>query len=204
MRFPFSPRDTPPETTRGTAAGAEDEALRPVAVPLPPPGAETVVPADAPRACAFCGADAVALCPRCGTPYCRVHGGGACDTCSQPLSGLPGATVLRASVGVFIAGIVIGLILLVRPPRLPGERPPAVAATPALPSPTVVRTATPAGIAPATATPTPRTYRVRPGDTLGRIAVEFGTTIEAIQAANPGINPNALTIDQEIIIPGGR
>lgn len=44
-------------------------------------------------------------------------------------------------------------------------------------------------------------YRVQSGDTLYGIAIRFGTTIAAIQAANNLANPNRLDVGQEIIIP---
>jgi peptidoglycan endopeptidase LytF len=45
-------------------------------------------------------------------------------------------------------------------------------------------------------------YVVRRGDTLTAIARQFGTTVQAIIRANPGIDPNQLAIGQEICVPG--
>ncbi|KKM09915.1 hypothetical protein SY88_16290 [Clostridiales bacterium PH28_bin88] len=44
-------------------------------------------------------------------------------------------------------------------------------------------------------------YTVQAGDTYFRLAQRFGTTVEAIAAANPGVNPNNLQIGQVICIP---
>lgn len=44
-------------------------------------------------------------------------------------------------------------------------------------------------------------YIIRAGDTLYSIALRFGTTVNAIIAANPGINPQNLIIGQAICIP---
>jgi LysM repeat protein len=64
---------------------------------------------------------------------------------------------------------------------------------------------------PSTPTPTPTpsgtttTYVVQPGDNLTRIAQRFGTTVQAILAANPQItNPNLIFVGQVIQIPGGQ
>lgn len=46
-------------------------------------------------------------------------------------------------------------------------------------------------------------YRIVAGDTLYRLAQRFGTTVAVLLAANPGINPNALYIGQQICIPSG-
>ncbi|MBE3590933.1 MAG: LysM peptidoglycan-binding domain-containing protein [Firmicutes bacterium] len=46
-------------------------------------------------------------------------------------------------------------------------------------------------------------YTVRPGDTFFLLAQRFGTTVAAIQAANPGVNPNNLQIGQILCIPVG-
>ncbi|HEY9059023.1 MAG TPA: M14 family metallopeptidase [Pseudobacteroides sp.] len=47
------------------------------------------------------------------------------------------------------------------------------------------------------------TYVVRPGDSLYNIARRYYTTLNAILTANPGINPSALRIGQQIIVPYG-
>lgn len=46
------------------------------------------------------------------------------------------------------------------------------------------------------------TYTIVAGDTLYSIARRFNTTVAAITAANPGINPSALMIGQQICVPG--
>ncbi|MBU5438758.1 LysM peptidoglycan-binding domain-containing protein [Tissierella sp. MSJ-40] len=45
-------------------------------------------------------------------------------------------------------------------------------------------------------------YTIRPGDTLYQLAIRYNTTVEAIMAVNPGIDPNNLQIGQRICIPG--
>ncbi len=46
-----------------------------------------------------------------------------------------------------------------------------------------------------------RGYKVRPGDTLGAIAIAFDTTVENVMRTNGIKNPRALRIGQELIIP---
>ncbi|MDI5892086.1 M23 family metallopeptidase [Halomonas rhizosphaerae] len=51
----------------------------------------------------------------------------------------------------------------------------------------------------------PYRYRVRPGDTYSAIARRFGGRADRIQAANPGLSPTGLRVDQLIQVPlGGR
>jgi peptidoglycan endopeptidase LytF len=45
-------------------------------------------------------------------------------------------------------------------------------------------------------------YTIKSGDTLYNLAIRYNTTVEAIMAINPGINPNNLQIGQIICIPG--
>ncbi len=47
------------------------------------------------------------------------------------------------------------------------------------------------------------TYIVQPGDTYYKIARAFYTSVNAIITANPGINPNMLSVGQRLVIPYG-
>ncbi|KAL8786271.1 MAG: hypothetical protein Q9213_002866 [Squamulea squamosa] len=47
------------------------------------------------------------------------------------------------------------------------------------------------------------TYTIKSGDTLYEIAKAHHTTVEAIEKANPGINPKNLQVGQVIRLPGG-
>lgn len=44
-------------------------------------------------------------------------------------------------------------------------------------------------------------YTIRPGDTFFSLAQRFNTTVQAIQRANPNVDPNNLQIGQVICIP---
>jgi LysM repeat protein len=71
-----------------------------------------------------------------------------------------------------------------RPPRIPPP-PPA----PAAPAAAVYET-----------------YTVQPGDTLGKIAAQYGTTVDAIVQANNLADPNIIAVGQQLLIPvaGGQ
>lgn len=69
-----------------------------------------------------------------------------------------------------------------------------LAGEPSFPTPVPDQTITPpAG---------PTTYVVQQGDTLYSIARRFGTTVEAIKAAN-GLTSNTISVGQRLTIPGG-
>lgn len=68
-------------------------------------------------------------------------------------------------------------------------------------TPTAEATPTPEATPEPTATPATTTYAVQEGDTLIAIAQRFGVTVEAIQAANPGVTPEGLQIGQLLVIP---
>ncbi|MCS6772342.1 MAG: LysM peptidoglycan-binding domain-containing protein [Kiritimatiellae bacterium] len=53
----------------------------------------------------------------------------------------------------------------------------------------------------ATSASSGRTYTIRAGDVLAKVARENGTTLDAILKANPGINPNRLKVGQVINLP---
>ena len=52
-------------------------------------------------------------------------------------------------------------------------------------------------------TPTTFLYTVVAGDTLGAIAQRYGISLEALMAANPGVQPTALSVGTELTIPSG-
>lgn len=68
------------------------------------------------------------------------------------------------------------------------------------PLPTNTPVPTVASVVPSTSS-TPGTYTVQWGDTLFVIAAKFGTTVGAITAANPGLNPNLIVPGQVLNIP---
>jgi LysM repeat protein len=49
--------------------------------------------------------------------------------------------------------------------------------------------------------PTPFTYTVKKGDTISSIALKFGVSMDDLQAANPEISPNAMSVGQVLNIP---
>ena len=49
--------------------------------------------------------------------------------------------------------------------------------------------------------PTPFTYTIKSGDTISSIALKFGVSMDDLQAANPEISPNTMSIGQTIKIP---
>jgi len=70
------------------------------------------------------------------------------------------------------------------------------------PSPAVtVQETTPVVIATATFTPTPVTHVVQKGETLVGIAVKYGISVEALQAANNNVQPEFLSIGAVLLIP---
>lgn len=51
-------------------------------------------------------------------------------------------------------------------------------------------------------TPTPATYVVAQGDTLIGIATRLGLSLDALMAANPGVEPRLLTPGTSLLLPG--
>jgi LysM repeat protein len=49
--------------------------------------------------------------------------------------------------------------------------------------------------------PTPRTHAITRGDTFSGIAFKFGVSMAALQAANPGLDPNILIVGTVVFIP---
>lgn len=88
-------------------------------------------------------------------------------------------------------------------PAVQASGPPGSAAPDGQPaaSPTSTPLAEPSPFGSAEPGPTPRTYRVRKGDTLSRVASRFKVTIELLQCVNRIPDPNVLSVGQELIIP---
>jgi len=61
---------------------------------------------------------------------------------------------------------------------------------------TSASTTTPAATTPVT--PKKQFYVIQSGDSFGVVAGKFNTTVEALQALNPGISSNSLTVGQKI------
>jgi LysM repeat protein len=68
------------------------------------------------------------------------------------------------------------------------------------PAPTA--SATPVPEAPPSAPTQPGTYIVQPGDTLFKIAVRYGLTVQQLAAANNIYNPSFIYTGQTLVIPG--
>jgi Tfp pilus assembly protein FimV len=51
------------------------------------------------------------------------------------------------------------------------------------------------------AQPVERTYTIRSGDTLAAVAERHDVTLEALVTANPGVDPVALVVGQQIRLP---
>lgn len=49
--------------------------------------------------------------------------------------------------------------------------------------------------------PTPFTYIIQSGDTMGALAQKFGVPLDALIAANPNVSPNAMSVGQTLFIP---
>jgi hypothetical protein len=174
--------------------------------------------------CYACDHDATRQCRRCSRLYCEDHGADVCNECLAPGSGLPTLLAYRGSLLALLAGVAIGIWLLVRPP---GDGESTVSLLPASPTgaPEVTRTTVaspgsgtrtpvprsptaPASPSPAaTPSPTPapaaREYVVQEGDSLVGIAEQF---------APPGVSPidyarriaelNGIDFDNPVINPG--
>jgi len=78
---------------------------------------------------------------------------------------------------------------------------PYLTPTAIVPSPTM----TPVKSLPVTPapSPTPFTHVVVKGETMLGIALRYGVTLEALQAANPSIDPQFLSVDTALIVPLG-
>ena len=131
---------------------------------------------------------------------------------SSPTNRLSGPAVLVAALALAVVGLlVLGSLfgILNGGPATESETAspsPSLSASPEASVPPASSEASASAIAatstPAveTSAPPQTTYVVKEGDTLNQIAQQFGTTVEAIQAAN-GLSGTEINIGQVLIIP---
>jgi LysM repeat protein len=132
------------------------------------------------------------------------------------VAGVAGAAALGVA-GVAVAGTLAGGAAGESASPTAGSPSPTPTATPrpsATPTPSASAepTASPTPTPPATPEPTPPptpaptlapvvTYTVVAGDTLNEIAVRFGTSVDALMAANDIDDPSQIRIGQVLVIP---
>jgi peptidoglycan/xylan/chitin deacetylase (PgdA/CDA1 family) len=126
-------------------------------------------------------------------------------------------TRAMVAAGWLVASLTISVLMTL---GCGGEENPAVAtptsppSTPVVAPPSLTPTSTPSASPAASptqtaATPTPpagasTTYEVQAGDTVFSIARRFGTTVEAIVAANGLADPAEIEVGQVLLIPGAQ
>lgn len=177
--------------------------------------------------CHYCGRTAVEECHQCGRLFCDDHGEEICLRCLSPEASTPSPLVYRGVLLALGVASAAAIYLAVDPPARASTQdsvrvvptatasaaPPSRTATTGTPATgTTPRTAAPGSTATpspsANATPggsgQPTSYTVAPGDTLGAIASRFNTTVEAIEALNPGLDERALQVGQQLQIPAQR
>jgi LysM repeat protein len=126
----------------------------------------------------------------CGAWAGAVWGQGQCaglaDTCSDYVANNP-----AAFTGAYwlINSIQVYQLQPSGPPQNTYNPPPPPPPPPA-PTPAPVQTQTSGS-----------TYTIQAGDTFWSISIEFGTTVAALEAANPSLDPNDLQIGEVISIP---
>lgn len=115
--------------------------------------------------------------------------------------------MFKLSVWILVAYLLAGCGRLVTPTSqvavtvAPTPTPSKVVATPTARPTATPRPVTPIATPTPTVTPTPIIYAVQAGDTLLKIAIDFGTSTEAIQEANGIVDARFLQIGQTLVIP---
>jgi len=115
---------------------------------------------------------------------------------------------LKATVDalrVQIRAEIVATITAEAPTITPTFTPTAAPTVTPTPTPTAAPTRTPTATATGTPTPTPEAtpvvYTVQPGDSLGKIAREYGVTEEALVTANDIEDPDQIWVGQVLVIP---
>lgn len=114
------------------------------------------------------------------------------------------------AIGVVSALLLLaacGQVVALIPTSTPAPGPASTFSPPSASTPAA--TATPAPVTPLptwthTPTPEPTVYLVVRGDTLSRIALQYGVSVEALQEENNILDPRTLQPGQQLVIPYGN
>ncbi len=164
-------------------AGAEPEAT---ASPVPPSPTNTPTPTPLPTATP----SPTATPPPTATPS---------PTYTPPPTATPTVTARPKDTETPTAVPTRGVRATATTPAATGTATPT--STPP-PTATPTSTYTPAPTATPTTVAKPGSYTIRRGDTVAAIASRYDTTIGAILALNPGLNPSLLQVGSVIRLPG--
>ncbi len=164
---------------------------------------EVSLPTEKPRCCPACGvrvASQATTCLMCGASL--VEEAAPEEDVRRGLPGWVSALIVIVLALAILAAGGFGLytLLTTEPEHVPPTLAPTNTAT-ATPSPT---SATPTQIPIIAPTPTPippRVHQVQEDETLIVIAVVYDTTVEAILALNPDVDPELLQVGQLLLIP---
>jgi LysM repeat protein len=105
---------------------------------------------------------------------------------------------------LFLSSFLLLFLLTACAPQPALSTPKPLTLTPYLTATKSPLQSTPEGLVPLTTplpSPTPFTYTVGQGETISSIALKFGVSIDDLQAANPEVSPNAMSVGTVLRIP---
>ena len=168
---------------------------------------EVSLPTEEPRRCPACGSRVAAMattCLMCGASLVEGEAPSEETPSTKERQRLPGwaraLVVLVLALAILSAGSFGFYKLMTAEPK---DVTPT--ATPTR-TPTATPTSTPTQTPTPTSTPTPvppLAHQVQEGETLIFLASEYDTTIEAILALNPDVDPELIQVGQLLLIPVG-
>jgi LysM repeat protein len=163
---------------------------------------EVSLPTEEPRHCSACGARVAAMatsCLMCGASLVEEEAAP-----EEAKKGLPGWASTLIVVGLTLAILAAGAFGLYTVMNMEPEEPTPTATPTRTPTPTLPPTPTRTPRPTTTPTPVPPlVHQVQVGDTLSTIAATYDTSVAAILAMNPGVEPENLAVGYILLIPAG-